>query len=73
MKKIFVDLGGETVGILKRYAHSKDKELWLLNVVQEGGIDDGAYCPAQHTFVNSDGLQNLYDALKAIYEPTVVG
>lgn len=73
MKKIFVDLGGEiVVGILRNYG-VEGKPCWHLDAIQGESLDDGAISPPQHVAVTHEGLKNLYNALKAIYEPTVVG
>lgn len=70
MKKIFVDLGLRSVGFITSV---KSVNPHSLTILEGASIDDGAYSPPQHIWIDNDGLKNLYDALKAIYEPTVVG
>lgn len=77
MKKIFVDLGLCAHGIIKRatvvgrsYA---GPEVYDMDIFDEGGVDDGIYIPPRHISLSRYELKALYDALKAIYEPTVEG
>ena len=70
MGKILIDLGHSAVGALNE---TPNKGKYALAIHDSGSIDDGAYTPPAHIWLDDVGLRNLYAALHGVYNEAKLG